>query len=282
MRLHLRIWIIALCCALAAFMAWHVREESRVATTPGLSDAESASLRQLLEFLETDPQARRLETRQLVQEVARWAETGRLNTAETEYALALDYQDRKAFTSAERAFRKAAQLRPDWSWPMNGLGILLAAHAQGRQKEAEELLRKAVALDPDWWRPHNDLAILYRNQKRPEDAETEAREALRLAPDELATNNNYGNLLITMKRYDEAEPHYLRAIELDPEHAKPYYNLACLYCLKEEPDKALEYVRKAIALNAALKTEAQRDRDLACLRTNAEFNELVKVRRKKT
>jgi Flp pilus assembly protein TadD len=280
MRLHLRIWLIAIFCALMAGLAWYAREEGRVPSVPGLSQPEREQLERMLSSLESDPLARRLETRQIVQEVARWTEMGRLDTAESQYALALDYQDRKAFTSAEHAFRRAATLRPEWSWPQNGLGILLAAHAQGHQKEAEELFRKAIALDPEWWRPHNDLAVLYRNQKRLTEAEAEAQEALRLAPDELAPNNNYGNLLITMNRLDEAEPLFLRAIELDPEHAKPYYNLACLYCLKKEPEKALEYVQKAVALNSALRTEAARDKDLSCLRGEKTFTELIRAKRK--
>lgn len=47
---------------------------------------------------------------------------------------------------AERAYRRAMELRADWSPPPAALGLLLA-RANGRGGEAETLLRRALALD---------------------------------------------------------------------------------------------------------------------------------------
>ena len=250
--------------------------DAQTVQTP--SETESRLIRNMIHLLTQDPGADEPRTQAAVNGVADLAATGRRVTAETCYALGLCRSRQQAFDEGEAAFREAIELNPDWSWPYNGLGILLADHTKGRTQEAEAAFRTAIRLDPQWSRPHNDLAILLRLAGRLDEAEQAALTALQLDPNNVANRNNYGNLLVARKRLTEAEAEYRKAIELDPDHPKPYYNLACVYSLQNRNAEALPLLAKAIALNQALREEARKDPDLDPLRNDSEFQKLLRLR----
>jgi tetratricopeptide (TPR) repeat protein len=195
---------------------------------------------------------------------------------EGQYAMGLYYTEHDLHDQAEKAFRRAIELRPDWSWPHTGLAILLANHMQGRMAEAEAELRKAIAIDPDWYRPHNSLAVLLRLAGRLPEAELEALQALDLNPYSLAAHNNYANLLTVQNKYPQAEKMYLKAIELNARHPKPYYNLACLYARQNQKDQCLPLLAKACSLDAALREEALKDPDFKNIAEDPLFLSIVK------
>ncbi len=235
MSTHRIIWYIAGSAVLLAAIVLTARKAGDRSEGVGPGDAASQgsqdaqmSVNTMMDLLSKNAAADKPQRRAAVEAVAKLVEQGQLDSAEGYYALGLFQARQRSFGAAEKAFRKAIALRPDWSWPHNSLGILLGNHAVGRDQEAESELRTAIRLDPEWSRPHNDLAVLLRIAGRLDQAETEATTALRLDPNNVATHNNYGNLLVACQRLSEAEPHYRKAIELDPEHPKPHYNLACL------------------------------------------------------
>lgn len=229
----------------------------------------------MLALIEADPTMDEAETKAAVAVVAKHAQDGDLHTAESYYALALYYTEQQSFEGAEEAYRSAIALKPEWSRPHNGLGVLLANHTEGRAEEAEEAYRTAIRLEPEWSRPHNDLAILLRLTGRLDEAQQEALTALRYGPDSVATHNNYANLLVKQGRLDEAEPFYLKAIRLDSEHPKPYYNLACLYSLQGKKEQVYPLLNKAITLDERLRAEAQKDPDFETLREDPEFGKIL-------
>lgn len=252
-----------------------VREEElrRLAYRDIATELDAGLIDTMVALLKEDPRARRLETRELVERVAALAEQGITPCAETFYALGLRLYGQRRLEASEQAYRRATELRPEWSWAQNGLGIAL--HAQGKRKDAETAFRRAIALDPQWSRPHNDVAILLRMAGQMEEAEREALVAVELAPDSVAAHNNYGNLLVALGRFDAAEQEYRKAIELDPEHPAPYYNFACLNSLRNHIEGALEYLGRAIELDEAFREEARKDKDLAPLRGEPRFRRLV-------
>jgi len=223
--------------------------------------------------LEKDPQARRANTRALVEGVAALAESGRVESADTFYALGVFRSTERDYRGAEEAFRKAIGMRPDWKWGYNQLGIVL--HSIGRAKESEEMFRKAIALDPEWGRPHNDLAILLRLLGRLDEAEQEALRALELDPSSVAGYNNYGNLLVALGRYAEAEAAYRKAIALEPDHPAPYYNLACVASLQEHHDEVVPLLLCAIEFDSSYREEARHDDDFEPVRGDKAFQMLV-------
>ena len=233
----------------------------------------------MLDSLAKDPLALKDDTRLSVARVASLAESGQLQTAEAYYALGLhlrrqvDGLEGEKARRSEAAYRKAIELRPDWSWPYNGLGILL--HSLKRYDEAEACFRAAIVREPDWSRPHNDLAIMLRISGRYDEAEKEARRAIELEPDGLAANNNYANLLVALERYEEAKHYYERAREIAPEHPAPYYNLACLACMTGHQEEALPLLEQAIAIDPRYSRQAAVDDDLAPLRLDSRFKAIV-------
>jgi len=64
---------------------------------------------------------------------------------EAEFQRANALQSLNKFDAAEQAFRRALELREDWSLPMTSLGALLVE--KGNFAEAEEFLTKAIDLD---------------------------------------------------------------------------------------------------------------------------------------
>ncbi len=278
MRQHRIIWYFALGMALLAALVVTSRkagENDHIPPGRSPSPDERAAIDAMLALLRDDPPAEKPETQAAVRTVAKLESDAGLATAETFYALGLSRMKDKAFSAAEAALRHAIDCNPNWSWPHNGLGILLANHAANREHEAETEFRTAMRLDPAWSRPYNDLAILLRMTGRLDEAEANAMRALRLDPDSVAALNNYGNLLVAQRKFDEAEAQYKKAIELDPGHPKPYYNLACLYSLEHRTEDALALLDKAVRLNPALREDAGRDRDLEPIRGNPGFQSIV-------
>src|SRR5690606_8405023 len=140
-----------------------------------------------------------------------YAENGVVNTAESAYLLARQYEREQNFQGAEGCFKKSIALAPDWSWPYAGLGSLLVRHSFGRGEEAKEALAKAIALEPEWGPPYGILAVLLRAEGRVEAALAPAELALKYMPNDISPLNNYANLLLDLKRYDEAEEYFRQA-----------------------------------------------------------------------
>ncbi|HEX5708293.1 MAG TPA: tetratricopeptide repeat protein [Pyrinomonadaceae bacterium] len=67
---------------------------------------------------------------------------------EAEYQRALAFVALERAADAEKGFRRALELRPDWPLPVSALGLLLA-RKPARAAEAEKFLRRAVELDAE-------------------------------------------------------------------------------------------------------------------------------------
>ncbi len=285
MQHHRGIWLFTGFFVLVAAIILAVRDARAPARAPVIDTpvkvvASELSERQIEMLvvtmkacLENDPQARRANTRSLVDGVAALAADGIYESADTYYALGVLRTAQLDFPGAEAAYQKAVELRPDWNWVYNGLGILM--HTQGQYAEAEAAFRKAIELDPNWSRAHNDLAILLRLTGRLEDAEVHALRALELNPDAVATHNNYGNLLVALERYDEAEAEYRAAIAHEPDHPAPYYNLACLASLRGDREEVVPLLLCAIEFDASYRDEAKFDEDFDAVRDDPAFRLLV-------
>lgn len=79
----------------------------------------------------------------------------------------------------------------------------------------------------------------------------------------------------TQKRYAEALVAQEHAAQLGANVPEVLYDLAVVRLAAGKKSAAIEALRRAIALNAKLKTQAQKDRDLDALRDNPEFSKLI-------
>ncbi len=87
---------------------------------------------------------------------------------------------------------------------------------------------------------------------------------------------NEGWTLFTQGNYTEALPPLVRAAELAPNNAEVYYDLAVVRVSAGKLKKGLSALKKAIQLNPKLKKQAQVDPDLSDLKSNSEFQNLIK------
>ncbi len=278
MRLHRRIWMFTAAVTLLALTAFGLRAyrttlEKSAATKSEASEQE-AQIAGMFALLENDPRIRRGQTQRAVEWVATLAESNEDAPAEAFYALGLRrFYGEKDLDGAETAFRRAMELRPEWSWPHNTLGIV--QFTRGDETAAMASFERAMKLDPKWSRPHSDLAILFRRAGRMDDAIREATVALEMDPTGPVTHYNYGVILDFLGRTAEARTEYETVIGLDPTLPAPYYNLACGYAREENLEQALYYLGTAIRLDEAFREEAEKDPDFDRIRADPAFERVI-------
>ncbi len=228
----------------------------------------------MIEQLEMDPRVRSAETRSVVEVVAKYCNDPDLASAETWYAEGLRaYYGDSNPVAAEEAFARAARLRPEWAWPVNGLGIV--EFVQGRMPQAEQSFARALELDPTWSRPHSDMAILYRRAGELSEAFNHAQAALAIEPDHPVNHFNYGVILDELGRHAEARAQYEQVLAVAPEMPQAAYNLACSYARQGDAAGAAPYLARAIAQDTAFREYATEDPDFDLIREDREFAQLI-------
>jgi Tfp pilus assembly protein PilF len=94
---------------------------------------------------------------------------------------------------------------------------------------ALDAFRKAADLRPDFPEAHNNLGAMLNESNDCDGATQELTLAVRYAPTSAQAHLNLGNAFRCSRKYLEAEKEYLKAIELDPKATDPLFNLAVLY-----------------------------------------------------
>ena len=77
------------------------------------------------------------------------------------------------------------------------------------------------------------------------------------------------------KRYDEAEALLRQGLDLYPGNASLLYDLACLDALQGRTDDAIEHLRTALEAQPRFKDYASTDEDLASIRDDPRFVEML-------
>jgi Flp pilus assembly protein TadD len=156
----------------------------------------------------------------------------------------LDEQGKPA--DAEKEFREALRIKPDYPDAHNSVGVLLAD--QGKPAEAEREYREAIRINPDYPQAHNNLGVLLGKQGQAAEAEREYREALRLKPDLPDAHTNLGVLLEGQNKPAEAEKEYREAIRIKPDYPGPHCNLGNLRVVQNKPVEADKEYCEALRL----------------------------------
>ncbi|HTP63146.1 MAG TPA: tetratricopeptide repeat protein [Burkholderiales bacterium] len=115
---------------------------------------------------------------------------------------------------AERSFRDALALQPDYVEAINDLANAL--RQQGRMVEAVNCYRDALRLQPGLGVVHQNLGTALAEQKQWPGAEASLREAVRLEPARAAVCHDLGVVLQKRARPREALACFQRALELEP------------------------------------------------------------------
>jgi len=134
---------------------------------------------------------------------------------------------RRWYEDAEAELKKAAALDPKSAHILEALG--LAYHHQRKFFLAERAFKQAIDLAPDWFLPYYDLALTYEEGRSYEDAITQYQEAIKRNPQQAASYLRLAALLIDRKRFDGAAQLLEKAVEFVPTNPDIYARLGDAY-----------------------------------------------------
>jgi len=152
-------------------------------------------------------------------------------------------------SNAERAYKKAIKVNPNFAEPHNMLGNVY--FERGRFKEAFNEYRKALKLAPNHPTLLNNIGNLFQLQGENEKALGWLDKAISQDPDNAVAHNNLGNALWSLGKDVEAVAAYKRAIELNPNLADAYRNLGGILIELEDLDEAINCFDQALRINPA-------------------------------
>jgi Flp pilus assembly protein TadD len=135
--------------------------------------------------------------------------------ARVRYNLAKIYEARGYLDQAEKNYKTAIELKPDYVQAHNNLGNLHVT--RGNFEDAIGEFQAALKLKPDAPLPHDNLGYIYFQQGRLNEAIREYRTALEIAPDSAEIHNNLGYAYFTQGRFDEAGEEFRTALKLKPD-----------------------------------------------------------------
>jgi Flp pilus assembly protein TadD len=180
-------------------------------------------------------------------------------SADHQYALGRSYKSLGQYAAAERAYREALRLRPQFTEAWISLGILL--RHLGRANEAEQCHREAQRLDPRNLVALLNLVNALLSQERYaqaadvtraasvwlEETANVFRERVERTPDSPEAHNNLGRVML-MLRPSEAARHFRAALDLNPCYLEAAESLG--RCLQDtgQFDGAVEAFRVATRL----------------------------------
>ncbi len=193
--------------------------------------------------------------------------------------LAAVYQTSGRWDEAEEMLARAVEVRPT-AVNLSNLGALY--YSLGRYREAAETFERAVQLSPEDPVVRGNLADAYRAiPGRERLAEAAYRQAIEIGERKLAVNRRDPLLLTVLAVYSaklgkrEAALTYLAEAEFLgelPFHLK--YQAAVVRALTGDIGGALESLKEAVEAGYPVE-EAVRDRELAPLRKEPEFQQIV-------
>ena len=154
---------------------------------------------------------------------------------------------RQRLDEAAACYRRAIDLRPDFSEIHSNLGYVL--RKQGRLNEAVACLRRAVDLAPHNPKAHYNLGEAVEKQGRLEEAATCYRKVIDLQPDVPEAHNNLGFALGGQDQLDEAIACLRRAIAIRSNYSQAYSNLGFMLGKQQRLHEAVGCYRSAIALD---------------------------------
>jgi TolB-like protein/Tfp pilus assembly protein PilF len=181
---------------------------------------------------------------------------------------------------AERDFRRALELNP----ALAGGRYFYARHLQGagRLREAAEMYEDAARNDPEDYPSLCLLVSALNGLGEVERARATARRAieaverrLRQAPDDARALYLGGGTSIFLGERERGLELVGQALELYPEEFTTLYNAACAYCIAGERDRALDALDRAVAAGRGSREWIEQDPDLAPLRADPRFQEIL-------
>ena len=162
------------------------------------------------------------------------------------FKIARIYKDRGWRARAKREFFAAIKINPNYTLPLNDLGLM--AMEEGRLDEAEAFFRSGIALSPDHIF-HTNLGSLFMRRKQYRSAQEHFLIALDAKPGYADAHNNLGMAYIHFGKFGLAEDHFNLALENRPNFVQAMANLGVLYKKTGYLPKAEARFYQALALD---------------------------------
>ena len=182
----------------------------------------------------------------------------------------------EAYLSALRAIERKQDCEGAW----NVLGRAL--FASDRWEEAAAFANRAIEANGDDYNVYIPYGQVFRRLGRKDDsARVDAlmvralRQQLELSPEDVRARILLANRLAEAGESEEAVRHLETAVALRPNDGNTIYNAACTYGLLGRKPEALDTFKKAVGAGYRNMEWAKRDSDLACIREDPEFIQLV-------
>ncbi|MBD0395378.1 MAG: tetratricopeptide repeat protein, partial [Microcoleus sp. C1-bin4] len=154
---------------------------------------------------------------------------------------------REKMVKGREAARKALALDDNLAEAHAAYGRVLTVHDYDFTA-AEREFRRAIELNPNYALTYYRYATLLAYQGRFEKAFTQIRRALEIEPLSLNCSAAYGFIMIYARRYDEAIAQLKKTLELDANFSNTYNFLSYVYWLKGDYAQSVEARAKALEL----------------------------------
>ncbi len=147
---------------------------------------------------------------------------------------------------AERTYRRALELRPQYWAGYNFLGAFY--YHQARYSEAASMFSQVVALAPDSFRGYSNLGTTYYYEGFYAEAIRTLRRSIAIRPTD-AAYSNLGSANFYLRPYDEAAKAYEEAVKLSPKDYILWWNLGDgYYWARGKRPQAAQAYRQANSL----------------------------------
>ena len=170
--------------------------------------------------------------------------------------------------AVEKHFLEAKGTLADRLYAALCAGDAKGGDSRGRQSAAMMVVKQGAG-----YGGFTDRAIDIRVDHHAEPF-AELGRLLRIAQMNYAWNEAW--TLFTQIRHAEALPRMERAVRYAEDNAEAWYDLAVIRLAAGAPESALDALERALTLNPKLKNQAERDTDLASLRENPRYRQLIR------
>ena len=152
-------------------------------------------------------------------------ESAPLAKAAAQKASVLDDSLAEAHTSLAAAYEY------EWNWP-----------------EAEKEYRLAIEMNPNYATAHHWYGVYLSSLARFDEAEPQLKKALELDPLSLIINTGLGRMYCGARKYDDAIDQLKTTLEIEPNFAEAHFQLALAYEGKRKYEKAAASFQRAVEL----------------------------------
>jgi adenylate cyclase len=187
----------------------------------------------------------------------------------------------RSYEEAEEEFQESIRLNPQLFEAYYFYARV--AFARGDLVRAIDLYEKAAEVQPHDYQSPLLMAQIYADLGREEDAEASRRRGiqraenrLKLNPDDSRALYMGANGLVALGERERGLRWAAQAQEMDPDEPMVLYNVACIQSLAGKVEDAISSLETAVRNGLSQKGWLENDSNLAPLRANARYQDLIR------